>query len=361
VPTKFARLTSNSHPIIRAAAALLLLAGAVCGQFLVLTPEPTAQDIAAKYVEAIGGAAQVAKVETMRIQGRMRFGTEAFTSFTVTAKRPDRFRMELTAGPDRIVQAYNGSAGWQSVSGLHNQPATPLEGDSLLYLRDQAANAIGGPLVDMEKRRNRAELVGHEAVNGIDCFKLKLTLATGNSRVMFIDASSFLVVQEELPAVLNSQAATIQQSVGNYRRFGPVLVPCLFVTRPKGGEDTQRIEIDQVEINPRVDDSIFQLPRLAACRNTGFSLFSKGGFQPDSACGTGAWSFVHFPLGVPPGGTANPGCSRLLAGLRTTPPPTSRSFDPQDIAFARLEAAFRRDRASACERVFSRRARASTI
>lgn len=236
------------------------MAARLCAQFLVLTPEPNARDIAAKCVEAMGGAAQFANIESLQFRGRMRFGTGAFTPFMVVARRPDRFRMELTVGEDRVVQAYDGRTGWQSVSGPHNQPATPLEGGSLLYLRDQAVNAIGGPLVDMEKRGNRAELASHEAVQGADCFKLKLTLATGNSRVVFIDASSFLVLQEELPTVLNSQAATIQQSLGDYRRFGPILLPCTFTTRQKGGEDGQRIEIESVEINAVVEESVFNMP-----------------------------------------------------------------------------------------------------
>ena len=60
---------------------------------------------------------------------------------------------------------------------------------------------------------------------------------------------------------VNGKDSTVQQSVGDYRRFGPILVACLFVTREKGGEDSQRMEIDSVEINPPVTDSLFKMPR----------------------------------------------------------------------------------------------------
>ena len=204
-----------------------------------------------------------AAVGSIRMHGRMRFGQEPFTAFNVTAERPNKLRMELTVGPDHIVQAYDGTTGWQSVSGQHNQPPTPLAGDILAHLIDQAANVIGGPLLDLEKRGNKVEYAGREAVNGFDCFKLNVTFKTGNTRVLFIDSSSFREVQEEYPVRINGQPAIVQQTIGDYRQFGPIWLACLFVTRQKDAEDSQRMEIVSVEINPVIDESIFKLPASA--------------------------------------------------------------------------------------------------
>jgi hypothetical protein len=222
---------------------------------------PSVDQIVARSVEALGGAAKFATVDSIKVQGRMRFGQGAFTPFTVIAKRPNLFRMELSIGPDHVTQAFDGAIGWQSVSGEHKQEPTTLTGDSLAHLIDQAANAIGGPLLDLEKRHNTAELVGVEAVNGVNCYQVKITLGTGDTMMVFIDSSTFHETQEELPMQVNGKATIIQQSVGGYRRFGPVLVACLFVTREKGGEDRQRMEIDSVEINPPVETTVFRMPR----------------------------------------------------------------------------------------------------
>ena len=88
---------------------------------------------------------------------------------------------------------------------------------------------------------------------------LNVTLATGDRDGMFIDSSTFREVQEEFPYAINGQAAMIQQSIGNYRKFGPIWVACLFVTRQKGGPDRQRMEIDSVDINPAIEDSVFRM------------------------------------------------------------------------------------------------------
>jgi hypothetical protein len=239
----------------------LLLIPLVARVLLAQAQAPTVDEIIARSIDALGGAAKFAAVDAIRVQGRLRFGQGPFAPFTVIARRPALFRVELTVGSDRVTQAYDGAIGWQSVSGEHNQEPTPLTGDSLAHLIDQAANAIGGPLLDREKRHNNAELAGTEPVNGVDCYRIKITLATGDTMMVFIDSSNFHEVQEELPFQVNGKPSTIQQSVGDYRRFGPILVACLFVTREKGGEDSQRMEIDSVEVNPTVEDSLFKLPQ----------------------------------------------------------------------------------------------------
>jgi hypothetical protein len=77
---------------------------------------------------------------------------------------------------------------------------------------------------------------------------------------LFIDPATFLTIQEELPMKMEGKGSVIQETVGNYRKFGSILMACLFVTREKGGEDSQFLEIDSVEINPAAEDSLFKMP-----------------------------------------------------------------------------------------------------
>jgi hypothetical protein len=59
---------------------------------------------------------------------------------------------------------------------------------------------------------------------------------------------------------INGQPAMIQQSIEDYRRFGPIWAACVFVTRQKGREENQRLEIDSLEINPSVPEGMFKQP-----------------------------------------------------------------------------------------------------
>jgi hypothetical protein len=234
----------------------MILTGGLYAQ----SPALTADQVIVRAIDAMGGAANLAKVESLKLNARMKFGKGEYQSLTVIAKRPSLFRLELIVGSDRITQVYDGAIGWQSVAGEHKQDPTVLTGESLAHLIDQAANVIGGPLLDIEMRHNAVEMVGKETVKGVECIKLKVTLGTGDTMDLFIDPANFLTIQEELPMKMEGKGSVIQETVGNYRKFGSILMACLFVTREKGGEDSQFLEIDSVETNPAAEDSLFKMP-----------------------------------------------------------------------------------------------------
>jgi len=220
----------------------------------------TLEQIISKSVDALGGAANFAQVKAVRMKGSIRFGKGDAGPVLVLAQRPSNFRMEVTFGTDQVVQGYDGKTGWQALTGEHPQPAAELSGDTLYHLIDQAANAIGGALLDRKQRGNTAELSGVEDFNGTACYKINVKLWTRDPIAIFIDRSSFLTVGEEFPMDVNGKPSTIQQVVSDYRKFGSILVACRFVTREKGGEESQRLEVDSVEINPALDAAVFHLP-----------------------------------------------------------------------------------------------------
>lgn len=220
----------------------------------------SAEEIAAKSVEAMGGAAQFDAVKSVRMRGRMGLKPETATPFNMLAKRPNRFRMEFTVGPDHVTQAYDGMIGWQSVMGEHKSGPTTLAGVVLAHLTDQASNVIGGPLVDRVERRNKLETAGREVVNGVNCYKLKVTFGTGDTMILFIDPGNFRVVQEDVPVAVNGKETLIERSLSDYRKFGSIFVACQVVTRQKGQTEGQHLNIESVEINPAINDAAFKMP-----------------------------------------------------------------------------------------------------
>ena len=51
---------------------------------------------------------------------------------------------------------------------------------------------LDGPLVDYKSKGHKAELVGHDSVEGTDCFKNKLSMKNGDVRYYYLDADSYL-------------------------------------------------------------------------------------------------------------------------------------------------------------------------
>jgi outer membrane lipoprotein-sorting protein len=215
------------------------------------SPDPVV--IAKQVASALGWTAKFDTVISLQVEG-----TLDGTPITVFAKQPSLFRMNLGQGQTRIVQAYDGSFGWQSTDGEGAKGATQLTGAQLNQLFDQASNAIGGPLVQAPERGTHLEYEGRETVDGKDCYKLKLTLVSGSVIHSYIDATDYLEIREEL--VSGSNQNVIEESVGDYRIFGGIQFPCRFVSHKKGDTQTHELKIDKVTINPTLPAGLFAMP-----------------------------------------------------------------------------------------------------
>ena len=212
-------------------------------------------------LQARGGADRFAAISSLRITGRIRFAQGAFGPISVLAQQPSSFRAELTIGPDQIIQTYDGVTGWQSITGTHAEAAHALTGPQLDQVIDQAVNAIGGPLVKTQSRGTLVALAGTETVDGKPCYKLKLTFRTGTTMYQYIDKTSKLEIKEELLTKAQGKPLTIRESVSDYRTFGGLLFPCLFISHDDDGSESERLEIQNVEINPKIDASLFRLSK----------------------------------------------------------------------------------------------------
>ncbi len=231
---------------VRLVSIVVVLAGCARAQ------GPDAVELTRHVEKALGWTGRFDRVTALQIEG-----TLDGAPIQVFAKQPSLFRMELMAGKDRIIQAYDGSFGWQMTAGDHAQAAR-LNGAQLDQVINQASNAIGGPLVQAPERGTRVEYEGKATVNGKDCYKLKLTLVSGAVIHSYIDAATFLESREEL---VSQDGGVIEETVGDYKTFDGILFPCRFVSKAKGGTTTYVLQLQKVTLNPSLAAGLFTMPR----------------------------------------------------------------------------------------------------
>ena len=75
--------------------------------------EVTLEQLLANYYEAIGGLEAWRAVESMKISGTMSMGRGMQPTFTRWVKRPNKIRVEFEIQGNKVVQAYDGHAGWR--------------------------------------------------------------------------------------------------------------------------------------------------------------------------------------------------------------------------------------------------------
>src|SRR6202045_2410689 len=166
--------------------------------FVLLSPlsvfAQTVDEVIAKNIQAHGGMEKLKAVQTIRTTGKFTQGSFR-AEFLQENKRPDKVREEVVVQGLAQIQAYDGKTGWQiSPFGGRKDPEL-MSQDDVKSLQIDAD--IDGPMVNYQEKGHKAELVGHDSVEGTDCYKVKLSLKNGDVRYYFLDTDSFLELKIE--------------------------------------------------------------------------------------------------------------------------------------------------------------------
>jgi hypothetical protein len=217
----------------------------------------TVDEIIAKSIQAQGGLEKLESVQTLRIKGKIDAGF--FRADTLQQnKRPDKVREEATIQGLTEVQAYDGKTGWQVNPFGGRRDPEMLSQDDVKSLQVDAD--INGPLVDYKKKGHKAELVGHDSVEGTDCFKIKLTLKNGDIRTYYLDADSYLEIKLETQTMVRGEIHENETYYGDYEEVGGIYYPFAYEVGQKGDPNRTKFTLEKIEQNVAIDDSVFAMP-----------------------------------------------------------------------------------------------------
>lgn len=225
----------------------------------------TVDEIIAKNIQAHGGLEKLHSVQTLRMTGKLhQGGFEA--SLMQETKRADRVREEFTIQGLTQIQAYDGKSAWQiSPFGGRKDPEM-LSADDTRNLQVDAD--IDGPLVDYAKKGHKAELVGHDSVEGTDCYKIKLMLKNGDVRIYYLDADSYLELKIETQTMIRGAIQESEIYFGDYEKVDGIYYPFAFEQGQKGDSNRAKFTITKIELNVPLDDSIFSMPVMKPAEKT---------------------------------------------------------------------------------------------
>jgi len=131
---------------------------------------------------------------------------------------------------------------------------------------------LDGPLVDYAAKGTKIELAGMEKVEDRDTYKLKLTLKSGQSIHVWIDAQTFLEAKiEGQPRRLDGIYHPVEVYYRDYRPVQGLQIPHVLETKvlpvalksPRLKDPAvppEKIMIDKVVLNPNIEESRFSKP-----------------------------------------------------------------------------------------------------
>jgi outer membrane lipoprotein-sorting protein len=171
-------------------------------------------------------------------------------------KRPLKSRLEIDFNDQTAVQVFDGSKGWKLRPFLGRNDWEAFTPDE----QKQAAGepGIDGLLIDYVAKSAKVESAGTEMVEGKAAYKLKITRTDGQVRQVWVDGQSFLDVKVEGdPRKLDGRLHGVAVFQRDFKREQGLMIPHLLETVVQGVAKTEKITIESVAVNPKLDDTRF--------------------------------------------------------------------------------------------------------
>ncbi len=193
----------------------------------------------------------------------LRPAEQAQLPFTLELKRSRKMRLELQFKGQTALQVYDGIQGWKVRPFLNRHEVEPFTPDELKIAATQPD--LDGPLIDYAAKGSKVELEGMEAVEGRNTYKLKVTGKNGSARHVWVDAESFLETKMEgSPRRLDGKYHPVATYLRDYRQVSGLMIPQVLETIVEAagpGAQSEKIQFENVVVNPKLDDSQFAKPR----------------------------------------------------------------------------------------------------
>jgi hypothetical protein len=269
------------------------------------TGKLTAAEIVSKNVAARGGLQAWRAVQTMTWTGKMGVGgnqratlalpdpaqntrqklfpsrpaEELQLPFTMDLKRSRKMRFELQFNGKTAVQVFDGTNGWKLRPFLNRLEVEPYTAEERKVASTQSD--LDGPLVDYAAKGTRVEFDGLDKVEGRDTYKLKLAMKDGQTTCVWVDAETFLEAKMDgQPRRLDSVEHPVEIYFRDYRQVNGLEIPYVLETRvlpvaktAHGLKDpsvpAEKIVIEKVSVNSKLEDSLFTKPLVTASSNAG--------------------------------------------------------------------------------------------
>ena len=262
-----------SRKIVVVGLALVLAAGLLIYNSDTMKRARLVESLVARNIEARGGAEAWEAVSSLRLSGQMDLGQDMVVPYILEQNRPGTMCFEFEFDGQTATQCADGDKGWKVAPFRGRSTPEPM---TEMELRETADSADPyGLLYDYAARDFDVELVGQEAVDGRDTYKLQVSLPKGGVRWLYIDAETALEVKLEAIRTIAGRERGFETRYVNWQVMEGLLLPQRQETRSDGDDQSHFITVDSVVVNPVLDDARFQMPVSLNASNGGNSSNSS--------------------------------------------------------------------------------------
>lgn len=220
----------------------------------------TAQDceeIIDNYLEAIGGTQAWKDINSMEITGKMTMqGMDL--NMKVYTLRPDMSYAEIDVMGKTIIQAFDGETAWNVNPFMGGtDPVKGTEEETEEAKKEKFENDF----IDYKEKGSTVELLGSGEVEGVDCYKIKLTTKEGDESIYYFDKESYVPIMVQSTISSGPMEGKIAETYfSDYDEVVDGVYMPFFTETKMDGKSVQKMTIEEVKVNTEIDASIFKFP-----------------------------------------------------------------------------------------------------
>lgn len=225
----------------------------------------TADEILNKYFENIGGIKKITAVSSVQMKANVAYGGMTIPVDMINTK-DGKTLMKITFQGMEIVQmAFDGETSWGT--NFMTMEAEKNDSEDSENQKRTASDFIS-PFVNYKDKGYTVELLPTETVEGVECFKVKLTKKTmlsegvevPNIEYYFFDKENYVPIVVEQEIASGEMKGQISQTLySDYQEVDGIYFAFSMTSRIKDGEG-QTIVFDTIELNKEFKNSIFLFP-----------------------------------------------------------------------------------------------------
>jgi hypothetical protein len=231
--------------------ATLALLGATC------LSAQTADEIIEKYLESMGGKAQLTGITSMFTEATLEvMGSQGTIKSTLLVGKGRKDEIDVMG--TQVVSCITDTAGWtiNPMAGAYNAETM----SEMQYKASKDGIYIAGPFMDYNAKGYKAELIGQETVLNVNAFKITVTSPDSIVTDYFFDPETFYLIKTVQMAEMGGQQMEISVIHSNYKKTDSGLVIPYTTETNYGGQFFLTANITKVEINQAIDPVVFAKP-----------------------------------------------------------------------------------------------------
>src|SRR5882724_98017 len=214
---------------------------------------PTADQILAKYLEAVGGSAAIDKLKTRTMKGTWLGSNGTSFSYELFQSAPNKVLAVLTTPQGTVERACNGTAGWEkSPRGVRD-----MVDEEMFYLK-RYPNLFKD--IKLKDQFSRLAVAGKDKIDGRDVYVLRGTTTDNRRERLYFDTESGLLVRRL--SIMPTSIGNIPEQVDfeDYRDVDGMKLPFTIRVSAIDPFYTSTRKFTEIKLNVPIEDSRFNKP-----------------------------------------------------------------------------------------------------